>query len=237
MSIDNIFIHIPKTGGSTFVKALEINLLNTNNNSDNTHNIKNILNIHIKHLNFSHPNRIMYDGDIFNDYKKYQNYNIFTIIRNPLERLISEFIFQNHILGSKPCAKIINRLVPKPTSFEQYVKHKEVWNYQLAFLSGRGVADKNKPTQYDLNNIINYFNKYPIYCGTTDNYNNFINLFNSISGHYIKPDLQIMKKAPNIIKNDILNSLSQELIDYIKKTNSLDYKLYEYAKKAQLQYP
>ena len=237
MIVDNIFIHIPKTGGSTFVRALENNLLNTKKDYDNTHSIKQILNIYIKHLDFTHPNRIMYNSDIFTNYKNYKNYNIFTIIRNPLDRLISEFIFQYHILGSRRSAKIINRLIPKPNNFEEYVKHKEVWNYQLAFLSGRGVGDKNKPTQEDLDNVINYFNKYPIYCGTTDNYNDFINIFNTVSGYNIKQEIQIMKQSPNTIKNDILNTLSQKLIDYIKETNTLDYKLYEYAKKAQLQYP
>jgi hypothetical protein len=238
MGSNNIFIHVPKTGGSSFVRTLQIEVLKENTFSlDNTHVIKKILNIDIKHVDFSHPNRPMRDSDIFAKYKLYKDYNIFTIIRNPLERLISEFIFQYHILKPKwKAARIINSLVPRPTTFEEYVKHMEVWNYQLAFLSGRGLADKNKPNQKDLDNIIYHFNKYPVYCGITDNYDEFINLFNKKSGYEIK-NIHKMKEAPNDIKIGIYNSLSQELIDYIKKTNSLDYKLYEYAKKSQSQHP
>jgi len=237
MNKDNIFIHIPKTGGSSFIKTLECNLLNIKKTDiDITHRTKNVKNISIKHLDFSHPKRIMCDNNIFNDYELYNKFNIFMIIRNPLDRLISEFIFQYHILNSRRCAKIINSLNPKPNNFLDYIKHKEVWNYQLAFLSGRGVADLNKPTQDDLDKIIKYIDKYPVYCGITEEYDKFIKLFNNISKHDIK-DIYLMKESPNDIKEKIIETLTPEIIDYIKDTNSLDYKLYEYVKTVQQQYP
>ena len=75
------------------------------------------------------------------------------MVRHPIDRLISEFIFQYHILGGRKNAAIISKLEPMPHTFFDYITYPQVWNYQTAFLIGLGTADKNRPTQKNLDTI------------------------------------------------------------------------------------
>ena len=54
-----VFIHVPKTGGSSFVNLLSESIINSSNTQiDKTHITDNIGHINIQHLDFSNINRI-----------------------------------------------------------------------------------------------------------------------------------------------------------------------------------
>jgi len=228
-----IFIHIPKTGGSSFVRALQESVPDFDKSSgDNTHVVRKVKNVLVKHINFASPGRCIICPDIITNWNSYKNYKIFTIVRDPVDRLLSEFIFQFYTLHSNPCAKKIrcvsvNGVVPQ--TFEEYIKHPILWNYQVGFLCGRNIGDLRLVTEEDFNNVLIFFSKPSVHAGTTDNYPSFIERFNSLTEHNITLNNQI-KKAPDEIKDRIRKTLTQETKDFIYKTNSIDYRLYLHVK-------
>jgi hypothetical protein len=233
----NIFIHVPKTGGSSFVQLLLTSLSADDGSVDKTHHVKSIKDINIRHLDFSHPFRVAECLDIFDkkNFELYSKSNIFTIVRNPIDRLVSEFIFQYYILGGGKNAAIISKLEPMPTRFLDYIKYPQVWDYQVAFLTGRGVADKNRPTDKDYQQLLNKMSALKINLGVTDEYQGFIELFENITGHQLQGNnVKIVKAAPPALKQGILASLTPEVKEYILEKNHLDYQLYQYAKSASM---
>ena len=224
------FIHIPKTGGSTFVNLLQESLLNQYSEVDRTHHISQIRDVMIMHINFKHPQRISKSVLLFNDsfFEKYKHLHFFTIIRNPLDRLVSEYLFQTKNGYNKA---IISKLHPTPNTFHEYVQHDEVHNYQVGFLSGRGVADSATITQDDLDNVIQLLEKYNFTVGFNESYSEFLKSFQSITGHSLNKQFKICKKADNVLKKNILDSLTHNDIKLIQEKSALDFKLYDYFKK------
>lgn len=224
-----IFIHIPKTGGSTFTNLLRLTFDPTNKKL--SHFIQHIkykdLDIDIRHLQFRHPKRLSMSGDIFNitNYNKYKNSQIYTIIRNPVDRLVSEFIFQKYILKKGPK---LNKLKPVPNTFEEYINNPGTWNYQTSFLLGRGLVSESEITANDYNHIIHMIEKYGIYLGVTDEYEKFLNLFQTNLNINFNSNVEILKKSNKDFKSKI--NITQNIIDKIIKYNEWDYKLYKYAK-------
>ena len=219
------FIHIPKTGGSTFTNLLRETL--SPDNKSLSHFIKEIkteeIVIKILHLQFEHPERSSMCGDIFKQPDKYITHKIFTLIRHPVDRIISEYNFQKYILRNGPK---IRKLKPIPNTLEEYIEHEGTWNYQLSFLLGGGLISVDKPTEEDLKNIIDCFEKLNIYIGITDKYSNFLNLFEKNTGIELNKNVSILKKSKESEKTKI----SEELRNKIIKYNDLDYQLYNYAK-------
>ena len=224
-----VFIHIPKTAGSTFVNLLSESMTNTSHvKNDSTHRVNNILHIFVQHLNF-YGNRLSQCHTYF-DIKSsfYKNKHIFMLVRHPVDRIVSEYIFQKYILKSNSAA-ILSILPSKPDTFFDYIKCNEVWNYQVGFLTGRGVASERKSTIDDLQSVISTCKKYNITIGITSEFDNFVKQFVNVTSIQLKDNICTMKKAPPQIKTDILNDITPEVYNYIIETNDLDMQLYNFA--------
>ena len=80
MRDDVIFIHIPKTGGTTINTAMQGSYWQSKPNF----NYRHIL-----------DNKKSNSGDIFdqNNHQKFRNYKVFMMLRHPVDRLISEYYF------------------------------------------------------------------------------------------------------------------------------------------------
>src|SRR5690606_8321562 len=91
----NLFIHIPKAGGSTFVGLLKDSVkISSSQKPIPTHLIETIGTTEIRHIDFNKIDRPFKSPDIFDSnkfefYKK--KYKLFMIIRNPIDRIQSEF--------------------------------------------------------------------------------------------------------------------------------------------------
>ena len=108
-----IFIHIPKTGGQTILKHfLEKYEYSWENRKHLYANYKNVGNyqINLAHLTY----REYFELGII-DKNEMDNYKMFTIVRNPTDRMLSHF----NMLRNKP--KFLN------LSVEQYLKKVRKW--------------------------------------------------------------------------------------------------------------
>ncbi|CAG5080201.1 sulfotransferase family protein [Parvicella tangerina] len=230
----NIFIHIPKTGGSSFIGLLKDTFGYSQTSTPPTHLINTIEDTTIYHVDFKSTERTFKKPEIFNvdTRERFSSAKIFMLVRNPVERLISEFNFQFHLLNGKnghPAAGIIQRLPEIPKDFEQYANFPHVHNYQTKFLSGRSLADPTPLNQEEFDQIIDTIEELSITCGITDEYNKFLTAFQNTTGIRLKTKLTVRKQTPQALKL----SLPDATLEKIRDNNLFDYKLYEYIKSKQ----
>ena len=120
----NVFIHIPKCGGSSFVGLLKDSTKpNVHERERPTHLVTQVGNTSIEHIDFSTYDRKFRAPQIFSDdYNEvYKAKNIFMLVRNPFDRLYSEFNFQFHILNGKKEIRM-RPLFPDWVAFRQRLR-------------------------------------------------------------------------------------------------------------------
>lgn len=224
----NIFIHIPKCGGSTFVGLLKDSVkIDKASKKTATHLIAKIGNTEISHVDFTTQHRRFKNPEILRSGYDSSSANLFMLVRAPVARLLSEFNFQYHILNGKagnPNAAIITRLSKKVNNFDQYISEKATQNYQCKFLLGRKVADPNPVTQEEYQRIIDAIDVHPIYCGVTEAYDNFLSLFQKISTIKLKAQAKRRKQTPKEYRKEVSASLRTKIL----KLNAFDVQLYKH---------
>lgn len=230
---DSLFVHIPKAGGSTFVGLLMDSIkIPKNDKAIPTHIIDNVGNVRISHIDFSTENRFFQTPEIFNKEREEDFKNqllIFMLVRNPVDRTLSEFNFQYHMLKGKAGNKnaaIISKLKPLPNTIEDYIKFPHTHNYQVKFLLGRKIADPKPVSKKDFERVIDTIENLNIECGLTENYSQFLDLFQTKTGVKLKKKVIIRKRTPlelELFVDDVLK-------EKIKKLNNYDTMLYEYVK-------
>lgn len=235
----NFFIHIPKTGGSTFVGILKDSVKITSKQKKTpTHIIDKVGNTEIRHVDFKRSDRPFKSPDIFevgNRKKLSAKFNFFMIVRHPVDRLVSEFNFQYHVLNGKngnTNAAILARLHNNPKNLHDYIVNRETQNYQCKFLLGRKIADPQPITDDEFSLILETINKLPINIGTTDQYDKFLYKFEDVSGIKLKRNVLLRKRTPNKFKF----KLDKKVYEKIIELNSYDYQLYKVATEANKKY-
>ena len=230
---DAIFLHVPKTGGSTFVGLLKDSIkIPKEDQKLHSHVIDKIGNVKISHIDFSNLNRFFQTPEIFDKASQIEfkdRFLIFMLIRNPVDRIVSEFTFQYHILNGKNGnvnAAIISKLKPLPTTLEAYVNFSQTHNYQIKFLLGRKIADPRPVTNSDYARIIDRIEQLPIHCGLTENYNQFLDTFQELTSIKLKKKIIIRKRTPIQYEMFVDDNLKRKIL----KCNKFDYKLYSYVK-------
>ena len=201
-----IFIHIPKTGGTTINSAMNETYWQTKPG----YNYRHIL-----------SDKSSNSGDIFlkKNKKKYQNDKIFMMLRHPVDRLISEFYFINNR------NEFTHLIKTKPKTFEEYVKSVQTQNYVINFLKGNRMYSTLRPTQEDLISIIDSIDSIPIHVGIFEQFSESLSFFTKHVGLEWKKDIPIKRMT---IRRPKIENLSQELIQLIEKNNALDLELYNH---------
>jgi len=210
MNKENIFIHIPKTGGTT------INCVINKSEWQTTPD-----------FNYRH---ILYETkrsntkDIFNplNYDKFRNYNIFMLLRNPIDRIISEYYF----IKDRP--EFMNLIKPTPKNLISYIKNKQTQNYMVGFLVGKRMYDEDLVNKEDLNLVINTIKNLDIKVGIFDYYKASLNYFSSITKIKIPKKIEVKRITLNRPK---IQDVSQEIKGLIIENNQLDFELYTSFKK------
>ena len=175
MSLENIFIHIPKTGGTT------INCVINKSEWQTTPDF------YYRHIIYE--TKRSNTKDIFNplNYEKYLNYNLFMLLRNPIDRIISEYFFM------KDRGEFMSLIKPMPKDLKAYIKSKQTQNYMVGFLIGKRMYDENSVTRDDYDLVINTIKNLDIKIGIFEHYKASLNYFSSITGIKIPKKIEVKR--------------------------------------------
>lgn len=223
----NVFFHIPKTGGSTFIGAVKDQYNKTDKTP--THLVKSIADFQIFHVDFKEKERRFEGRKIIRRISEYKKVNFFILFREPSKRLRSEFNFQFHILDGKsgnPNAAILNKIKKKPTNFFQYINAPETQNYQTKFLLGKPIGYAGNIDELEFKKLLENLNAPNIFLGITKEYIKFLKIFCEKSSMNLPQKVIIRKKTPKNYLSDI--NYDEEL--RIKERNNFDVRLYEFVK-------
>ncbi|RMG82878.1 MAG: hypothetical protein D6707_02060 [Bacteroidetes bacterium] len=207
---ENIFIHIPKTGGTTLNTLIEGTYWQTRPD------------FYYRHIDAK--TKKSNSGDIFNPSKfsEYKNYNVFMMLRDPLDRVVSEYYFL------RDRAEFMNLLNPKPKNLKEYVTHPQTPDYVIGFLLGDRIYSKKRPAREDLEKVITAIEEIPIHVAIFEDYPYSLQYFSEITG--IKFPKKIEAKRVTL-KRPVKEEISEEIKELIKENNRLEYELYEYCLK------
>ncbi len=207
MDSKNIFIHIPKTGGTTINCAMNKTQWQTQPD-----------------FNYRH---ILYDtkcsnsADIFNpeENDKYLNYHLFMIVRNPIDRMLSEYFFM------KDRREFMSLIRPYPKDFKSYIKNKQTQNYMIGFLLGKRIYSPDYVTEQDYEKVIEAIEKIDIHVGLFENYSESLEYFGNIIKIKWPKSIDVKRITLNRKKLDEIEEEAQHLIG---KQNAWDMKFYKY---------
>lgn len=201
-----IFIHIPKTGGTSV--NCELNDSDWQTRPD---------------FNYRH---ILYDtkksnsADIFdsNELKKYQDYNIFMFLRDPINRLFSEYYFLKD-------RKEFMALLPKrPRNFYDYCMMSNTNNAMIKFLLGHRIYSSIGVNEEDYLQVLNAVEALPIRIGI---FEKFVDSLSYLSEEFGVSWSQVIEKKRVTISKPHEHDLTSSEVQIIKEKNKFDYLLYE----------
>lgn len=203
----NIFIHIPKTGGTTINSAMNGTYWQTE------------LSFNYRHIDNS--NKLSTSKDIFlaENFQKYSEYKLFMMLREPVDRLISEYFF---LRERKEYASLLN----KPAlNFEDYYVNPQTFNYMVGFLRGKRIYTSKPPTEEDLEMVIRAIDEIPIHVGIFEHFSESMGYFQEITGVQWNKKIEAKRMTFNRPK---ASELDEQAVETILKNNHLDKQLYDY---------
>ena len=202
-----IFIHIPKTGGTSINCVMKGTEWQTP------------LNFHYRHLD--PDSKISTAGDIFHpkNIEKYKNEYLFMMLRDPIDRLISEYYYirKNSIF--------MDMLSSKPKNFLDYVSNHQTANGMLKFLVGEQMYSSKEITLQHAEDAISIIEQLDIHVGIFEQYDRSLSYLRE-TGSFNWPDTIEVKRAT--LNRPNIKQLSKDEITTIKENNKADFLLYEY---------
>ena len=227
-----VFIHIPKTAGTTLHLIMERQYHSGKITTIHTP-LENAPQIcRIQELSTSQKRKIqLIKGHTFFGWHEFlpQSCSYFTILREPIERFISNYFFllkkEGHPLGQK--------LVEQKVTLEDFVNWKGEDNYQTRYLA-KHIGEKNLDiknedcTRQTLELAKKNLTENFAVVGTVEEFDKtLLILKNTFKWE------NIYYKVRNKNKQRPANSLiPQKTLDLIKEKNKLDLELYQYASKS-----
>ena len=207
MDSNIIFVHLPKTGGTTVNSAM-------NGSSWQTKPDFNYRHI----LGESGKTNV---GDLFDPQfsGKYQNNKIITMLRNPVDRVISEYYFMKDRQG------FMNLLHNKPKSFKDFIMSTQTPNGMLKFLKGKPLYSTSMVRENDLDQVIQSIDEMPVMVGIFEQFEKSLQYFTDETGLKWKKKIEVKRVT---FKRPDLSEVTDELKALIVERNALDVELYNY---------
>ncbi len=213
-TMDSIFIHIPKCGGTSLSSAI----FGCNWTPKPNWNYR-----HLSLGQDFHSN----SGSIWplENRKSLRNAKIFTIIRDPLERLFSEY----HFLKDNDTFKAL--LPVEVGSFEEFIAVNS--NSIIRFLLGHRIFSQHPITEAHCATVLEGMEDLGIVVGLFDDYQRSLELIHDTCGVDIPP--QVPKKRVTINRQNA-ESIPPHVRQLFEERNALDRKLYVYCEQRYQQY-
>lgn len=220
-----LFLHIPRTGGTSFRYYLTDNFGKENiapvpvpeEISESYYD-----SVSVSTLHAFHDNIVKYDYPIIMGHYDwgvtytYPKHTPVVILRDPVNRVISSYSHYLHNISSNSWA----RLIPPRLSLRELAAHPfgrlRVENCQTGILSGCRWTEGRVPKPVDLVSAKN--NLHHCIVGIFEEYPKFIQSFSSMFG--IKDEIYYSNHFPYASIDDV---------DFIREQNRFDQELYEYA--------
>lgn len=204
-----IFIHIPKTGGTSINCVMQNTEWQT------------VPDFYYRHLIYE--TKMSNAGDIFSrdNVEKYSKYFIFMMLRDPVDRLISEYHFlQKH-------QEFMSMLQPVPRSFEDYIKNPQTSNYMLKFLDGRRIYDSSPLSKSRADEIFNMIEMLDVRVGIFEEFQRSLSYFAKEGGFQFPSELKVKRATLNRPEK---TEISSEVVELIQANNQLDFMFYKKCK-------
>jgi hypothetical protein len=204
-----IFIHIPKTGGTSINCVMKGTEWQTP------------LDYYYRHLDFATKKSTC--GDIFDvtNIEKFKPEFIFMMLRHPVDRLISEYYY----IRKNP--EFMGFLSTQPRNFAEYVANPQTSNYMLKFLDGQRIYAENPLSHERALEIISLIDSLDIHVGIFEDYDRSLSYFSDV-GDFSWPDTIDVKRAT--LNRPSIKQIPAEVLDKILAANELDMQLYEHCK-------
>jgi len=204
-----IFIHIPKTGGTSLNCVMKGTEWQTP------------LDFHYRHLDFETKTSTC--GDIFEskNIEDYQKEFIFMMLRHPVDRLISEYYY------IRKNSEFMDFLTTEADSFSAYIDNPQTANYMLKFLDGQRIYSENVLTEERALEIIALIDKLDIHVGIFEEYDRSLSYL-SHEGGFEWPETIEVKRAT--INRPTVKQIPADVLNKILSANELDMQLYLHCK-------
>lgn len=203
-----IFLHVPKTGGTTLDCAL--------NKSEWM-----VAHDPFFYRHIQNDTKLSNAGDVFikANFQKYKDFDIYSMLRHPVDRLISEYYF---VRDRKEFFSLIKS---KPKNLKAFAQSKQTRNYMTSFYLGKRIYAQDQITRDQLERVKEYILEYPIYVGILEEYERSLNYFSDKMN--IKWPKKIEAKRMTLNRPH-LEEVTQEIKDILLENNQLDLELYEF---------
>jgi hypothetical protein len=212
---NRIFIHIPKTGGT----SINCDMNGTEWQTQPGFNYRHII----------YQTKCSNSADIFDPKvnAKYSGCELFMMLRDPIDRLFSEYYF----LRDRP--EFFSLLSKKPSNFYEYCLLKNTQNGMIKFLLGKKIYSNMPVFEKHYNQVQASIDKLSIRVGIFERYSDSLTYF---SNCFACDWSRTMSKKRMTISKPDTHGLNEEQVSEFKHLNRYDYLLYETAYKTLLQY-
>ena len=202
-----IFVHALKTGGTTVNAAMNDSFWQTKTG------------FYYRHiLGESGKSNA---GDIFKpeNFEKYKQYKIITMMRHPVDRVISEYFFM------KDRKVFMDLILNKPQNFSQFINSTQTANGMLNFFTGKRLYSTSLVRGSDLDDVLDAIDEIPISVGVFEQFEKSLQYFSNETGIKWKREIEVKRvtfRRPD--KSEISDKVRQQILE----KNALDVELYEY---------
>ena len=156
----------------------------------------------------------------------YNNFNWMTLLRHPVNRVISEYYFISDFWekGIEVAHRVWNHLSKDVTNdILSYTESINTQNTQVKMLLGKGFLNNYEVTEDDYNMLIDRMEELDFKVGIMENLKGSLSYFNNSFGFNMD-----INKMPHSRKNDNKPFLSDYVKDTIEENNKWDMKFYNY---------
>jgi len=218
-----VFIHIPKTGGTTFrmvLRKLYPNSFNRCQNPSFNEVLKDLERFQCTefHVAKAGSKSFYTHKDIIQkpNWRYLEDKHIFVMFRNPVNRVVSSYFEKLRRSDQRH----------SPELLKKYVSIDGVHNLQTGFLIGMHPSSRKFPERSDLKFAKQLLQSLKINVGIMEHYDESLHLLEFVTGKQIS-DRNV--RVENVTDNTLRAEVDDATRDMIQQKNLLDQELYEYA--------